>query len=614
MQNNKHRKLNIVVRGILVLLICVFMTPSMAITAHADVATDSLTIKVGYTGMELSEYVKVGKYNWRELANNLSLHKVAYSYFQSKSKTKYNAIVDSAQGFYISDLLSYANIYYGDVRSLKFYVEDHKGIRTTFDRGSLFQTRYYYDDLAGNRTVVYGTRTVTKEVTETIHHDAEYRTETYTETEVVHHDAEYKTETYTDTEVVHHDAEYDDDGNVIKEAYDETVEVEKTRDVLVKEAYDEEVEVEKTRDVLVKEAYDEEVTKMVTEEVPDKSKIIEYTFEKAKKHAKTVQPMLAIEDNWAQFNEEFEHIGPDFSSMNAGNRFRLLFGQTSPTESMTSRSDKYVSCVYVTLDGMPSIGDMDDLNGEYGSHEVSMTVSADNTDIRDALSELMNVKSTNDDVLVITKVKVTPSSKYNDQAKVTVYYDIVGEGDAAITAGVGRNSDPLITSGTVHGKGKPSDPDKPTEKPDDTNTNTDTDTDTQTDTDKTKEEDQKDQPYQDSKKQRGDSSNEKMQQQKAEKMNEELKKKQESVEQINRQGTFIISDNIASQFNAQPQEMIAATEDITEVKIEDNSEEEKEKQRLILILTGLGCLGLGAGGAAAEYISFNIRYRGRRFK
>ena len=190
------------------------------------------------------------------------MHKVAYSYFQRSSKTKYTAIVDSAQGFYISDILSYANIYYGDVKNIKFYVEDHKGIRTSFDRGALFKNRYYYHDLAGNRTVVYDTKTETKEVTETVHHPAEY-----------------KQETYTEVETIHHDAKYDSDGNLIREAYDEKK------------------EVTKTRNVLVKEAWDEEVTKTVEEEVPDKSKIVNYTFEKAKKHAKSVQPMLAIKNN-----------------------------------------------------------------------------------------------------------------------------------------------------------------------------------------------------------------------------------------------------------------------------------------------------------------------------
>ncbi len=560
MQNQKQRKLNHFVRCIIVFVLCVLMAPSAMITAHADVATDSLTVKVGYTGMELSEYVEVGSYSWRELANNMPLHKVAYSYFQSKSKTKYTAIVDSAQGFYISDLLSYANIYYGDIKNLKFYVEDHKGIRTSFDRGALFQTRYYYEDLAGNRTVVYDTRTETKEVTETIHHDAEY-----------------KTEPYTEIETIHHDAEYDEEGNLIAEEYDE------------------QKEVEKTRQVLVKEAYDEVVTKTVTEEVPDKSKVIEYTFEKAKKHAQAVQPMLAIEDNWAQFNEEFEHIGHDFSSMNAGNRFRLLFGQTSPTESLTSRSDKYVSCVYVTLDGQPTIGEMGGLNGSYGSHTVSMTVSADNTDIRNALSKLMNINSTNTDVLVVTGIEVTPDSRYSNLATVTVSYDIVGEGEASITAGVGQNAVAKLTSESVVGEQAP-----------------DSKMGSTGGKQKSKDTVDKKVAKQSPESKKESANNGTVKQEKGQKAQKEQKKAAAQVAQ--RGTTFRISDEAAAQFDSalQAQTVTAATEDITEVTEEDNTEKEKEKQRKVLILTALGCLGVGFGGAAFEKISFDIR-RGRKF-
>ena len=543
--SRNRKKMNIIARCIVVLLMCAFLLPTAGTKAYADVSTDTLTIKVGYTGMQLSEYVEVGNYHWRDLANNMSLHKVAYSYFQQSSKKKYTAIVDSARGFYISDLLSFANIYYGDVKSLKFYVEDHKGIRTSFDRGSLFKSRYYYEDLAGHRTVVYDTITETKEVTE-----------------IVHHDAEYEDETYTEIETIHHDAEKDSEGNIIKEAWDEKK------------------EVTKTRQKLVKEAWDEEVTKTVTEEVPDKSKIIEYTFENAKKHAKSVQPMLAIEDNWAQFSEEFEHIGPDFSSMNAGTRFRLLFGQTSPTESSTSRSDKYVSCVYVTLDGQPTVGEMGGLNGKFGSHEVSMTVSADNVNIRNALSDLMNINSTNTNVLVITGVKVTPDKKYSDLAKVTVSYDIIGEGEASITAGVGKQSDPIMTSESVKGQ---SDPKK----------------------DSGSSEGAKGSGSVDNNNKKTDASN-----------NDELKKERKAASQITKNGsTFRLSDQAAEQINTalQPQTEVAAYEEITEVEEKDNTKEEKDKQKKILIFIGLGCLGVGLGGGVAEVASFNIRLRGRKF-
>ena len=523
-KKSKSRKLKISAGILAVVTALLLVLPSASLVSRADVATDYLTIKVGYLGMELDEYVEVDKYHWRELAEALygstaGTPQQAYSYFQQSSKTKYTAIVDSARGIYISDLLSYANIHYGDVQSLKFYVEDHKGVRTSFDAGSLFKTRYYYEDLAGHRTIIYGTRTVEKEVQETIHHEAEY--------------------------------EEGEDGEQI----------------------------------LVKEAWDEIVTKTVTEEVEDKSKILGYSFENATKSAKSVQPMLAIEDNWAQFNEEFEHIGPDFSSMNAGTRFRLLFGQSSPTETMTSQSDKYVSCVYVTLRGQPTVGEMGGLNGAYGSHTVTMTVQTDNTNIRDGLSELMNVNSTNTDVLVITGIQVIPDSKYSDLATVTVSYDIVGKGEAAITAGVGSSSQPLATSETVQGEGKPNG-------------------DRETDRDNNK----------DSSEGRGDtgSVNSSNPRTDTASVTDELKKQENAKAQIAGSATtFALSDAAAAEFASAlaPQTETAAFKDVEEVKKEDNTEEKEKEQKMILLFTGLGCLGVGLGGAVSELISFRIRLK-----
>ena len=598
--SDRKRKLDHISRLLIIFLVFAFAALGAAFPSRADVATDELTVKVGYPGMDLSEYVEVDTYHWRDLAGSLPIHKVAYSYFKKDSKTKYTAIVDSAQGFYISDLLDYAKIYYGDVISLKFYVEDHKGIRTSFDTGALFRTRYYYEDLAGHRTVVYGKKTVEKEVTETIHHDAEYETETYTDT--VHHDAEYATEKYTET--VHHKAEYKTekytevvDGVevekerevLVKEAWDE--EVEKERKVLVKEAWDE--EVEKEREVLVNEAWDEEVTKTVTEEVEDKSKIIEYRFDKAGKYASQVQPMLALEDNWAQFNEEFEHIGPDFTSMNAGNRFRLLFGQTSPTESMTSMSDKYVSCVYAVLDGSPAVGEMGGLDGSYGSHTVDMTVSVYNSDIRDALSGLMNVDSTNTDVLVITGIKVTPDSRYSDLATVTVSYDIVGDGEAAVTAGVGKSSAPIMVSEAVIAGKNPASGGNGSEGE---NGSGDSGNDKKN---KESNSDNKSSSNQDNK-------------------NKEIKRDARAESEMSRNTvTYSLSDAAADNFNSaiRQQTQTAAFRDeeikeIDEVLVEDNTEEKEARRRTLLVLTALMCITIAAGGSVAELLSFRIRLRG----
>lgn len=503
-----------VLRLLVVLPIVFVMVIGSSSVSNADSVTDTLSIKVGYSGMELSDYVEVGTYHWSELSKSLPLHKVAYSYFQSKSKTEYTAIVDSARGFYVSDFLEYAGIHMGDVHSLKFYVEDHKGIHTAFDKGSLFKNRYYYENLPKYRTIVYGTKKVTKGVTETIHHDAEY--------------------------------ELDEDGNPVLD--------------------------ENGEKVVKKEAYDEEVTKNIEEEEPDYSKIVEYKFDKAKKAGTQVQPMLALEDNWAQYSQEFENIGSDFSSLNAGNRFRLLFGQTKPTESMTSQSAKYVSCVYVTLDGKPSVGEMGELNGKYGSHEVTMTVSVDNPNIRDALSKLMNVNSTNTDVLVVTGIDVTPDARYSDKATVKVKYKIIGEGEASITAGVGPKSDPIAVSKTVTGE---SDPKKDNTKTEDSNKDSQNNQDNKDNQDKM--------------------------------LSDQDAKKKVVVNST----VFELSDETAEELNnmMMSKTETAPSENITQVVV---TERDENKERRVMLLTGLGGILLCGGGGIAEAISFRLRLKKRR--
>ena len=320
------RKLIIALCTLQACLICALLMPTLA---RADAVTDNLSVAVGYSGMALSDYVIVGTYHWSELEANLPIYEQAYSFYQSGSGTDYVAIVDSARGFGVSDLLDYAGVYYGDVYNLQFYVTDHNGIQAALDRDTLFAQRYYFDDLP-------------------------FHLERY---------------------------------------------------------------------------YNE-----------DTGRLTGYGYDEAWNYAYSVQPMLALEDNWVAFSQEFEHIGPNFESMSASNRFRLLFGQSSPTETMTSASAKYVSCIYVTLYGAPEIGDMPELDNSLGSHEVTARVRVDNPDLRNALSEYMRLSSTDENVLRIKGMTVTPVAGYSDLADVRISYEIVGEGNASITANFGGST------------------------------------------------------------------------------------------------------------------------------------------------------------------------------
>ena len=80
-------------------------------TTRGDVVTDTLTVAVGYWGMSLSDYVSAGTFHWSELEANLPIYEEVYSFYQSGEGEAYTAIVDSARGFLVEDLLDYVNMH-----------------------------------------------------------------------------------------------------------------------------------------------------------------------------------------------------------------------------------------------------------------------------------------------------------------------------------------------------------------------------------------------------------------------------------------------------------------------------------------------------------------------
>ena len=67
-KKSKSRKLKISAGILAVVTALLLVLPSASLVSRADVATDYLTIKVGYLGMELDEYVEVEQIHLRELA------------------------------------------------------------------------------------------------------------------------------------------------------------------------------------------------------------------------------------------------------------------------------------------------------------------------------------------------------------------------------------------------------------------------------------------------------------------------------------------------------------------------------------------------------------------
>lgn len=135
------------------LLLLSLAAPSLA----AGQVTDTLTVKVGYFGMETDNYVEVGTYHWSELSQNLPIVENAYSFFRSGTDGVYRTVIDSARGFYISDLMDYVNINIQDIQSIQFYTKDQEiGYFTSFTNAELFETpRYYFNDLSAHIEPVY---------------------------------------------------------------------------------------------------------------------------------------------------------------------------------------------------------------------------------------------------------------------------------------------------------------------------------------------------------------------------------------------------------------------------------------------------------------------------
>lgn len=135
------------------LLLLSLAAPGLA----AGQVTDTLTVKVGYFGMETEQYAEVGTYHWSELSQNLPIVENAYSFFRSGTDGVYRTVIDSARGFSISDLMDYVNINIQDIQSIQFYTKDQEiGYFTSFTNAELFETpRYYFNDLSSRIEPVY---------------------------------------------------------------------------------------------------------------------------------------------------------------------------------------------------------------------------------------------------------------------------------------------------------------------------------------------------------------------------------------------------------------------------------------------------------------------------
>lgn len=511
----------------LVIIVMMFAVIAIPERAEADAVTDKISVAIGYTGMELKEYVTVGDYHWVDLMNELPVYEQAYSYYQSGRAPKFTEIVDAARGFYLLDFLEYAHVNYDDILNLKFYVVDHNDIQAAFDRDVLFKSRYYFEDYNG-----------------------------------------------------HLFREYDDDFNL----------------------------------------------KSV-----DSSDCWNYTEE--------VVPMLALEDNWLAYTEEFDHSLPDFDHANPSTRFRLLFGQTFPEETLTSSSAKYVRTVYVTLTGKPEFDDdfaEKEIDGSYGSHEIDTTVSV-KSDMRGALQDLIKFNSTNDKVLVIEGITMEQDNFYTDLVHIKINYNIIGEGSASISARFGNTGEEIAATAVVAGEpdpgsggggeGDPSDETDPP-KPDDKKSDESNQKKDQSNGGKSggnnsgsnKSNGSSSGSGGNRRKQTASSSDKQARQNTA---SGQLKKQKQTAKAkaptagVTTGSVFVLSKDVQKQLNknkdysgaATSSAASAASEKVSQMKMKDNTKEKEEQRRMILLLTCLGSIAVVSLGAASEAISFSVRLK-----
>ena len=115
-----------------------------------------------------------------------------------------------------------------------------------------------------------------------------------------------------------------------------------------------------------------------------------------------VYPMMALEENWTWYEAGTEDAaGTD--NLGTSNRFRLNFGQSSPTETRTFNSAKMVHTIYVMFSGTPQLtSDETNINAKVGSeHQLRITAAAVDEALEDMIQSNIEWSSSNPDVVEV---------------------------------------------------------------------------------------------------------------------------------------------------------------------------------------------------------------------
>jgi hypothetical protein len=130
-------------------IICILLSFSgLFIVKAFAMASDDITIYIGYFGWTEEQYVKKATYSWIELddlfGGALDTYVRTYSYNNGATTQYYKA-----RGFNVRDLLEYAGVDFSSIYSFKFVADDKWWCY--FTKTDLFNTpRYYFPNMAVN--------------------------------------------------------------------------------------------------------------------------------------------------------------------------------------------------------------------------------------------------------------------------------------------------------------------------------------------------------------------------------------------------------------------------------------------------------------------------------
>ncbi len=116
--------------------------------------------------------------------------------------------------------------------------------------------------------------------------------------------------------------------------------------------------------------------------------------------ARRVQPMMALEESWVWYEiGTADATGTD--NLGTANRFRLNFGQDSPTEKRTFNSAKMVHTIYVMFSGTPQLTtDECNIKAKVGSdHQLKITAAAVDEALEDVI--LSNIEWSSSDTSIV---------------------------------------------------------------------------------------------------------------------------------------------------------------------------------------------------------------------